>query len=84
MSVSKEFLILIFLVMHLATYIVRIYRSKKGKPRGIVGVVEQIGVKGRRAFTDCDELWEIIGSSKKIGLINKERKANFIKQQNYI
>ncbi len=66
--------------MHLATYIVRIYRSKKGKPRGLLGVVEQVGVKGRKAFTDCDELWEIIGSSKKIRLINKERKPNFIKQ----
>ena len=60
--------------MRLATYIVRIYRSKKGKPRGIVGVVEQIGVKGRKAFTDYDELWEILSSSKKIGLINKKRK----------
>jgi len=68
--------------MHLATYIVRIYRSKKGKSRGLVGVVEQVGVKGRRAFTDCNELWEIIGSSKKTGRINKERKPNFIKQQN--
>jgi len=67
--------------MQLATYIVRIYRSKKGKPRGIVGVVEQIGVKGRKAFTDCDELWEIIGSSKKIRLRNKERKHNFIRQK---
>jgi len=66
--------------MRLATYIVRIYRSKKGKPRSLVGVVEQVGIKGRRAFTDCDELWEIIGSSKKIRLINKERKPNFIKQ----
>ena len=68
--------------MRLATYIVRIYRSKKGKPRGIVGVVEQIGVKGRKAFTNCDELWEIIGSSKKISLINKEKKTNSIKQKN--
>jgi len=67
--------------MHLATYIVRIYRSKKGKPRGIVGVVEQIGVKGREAFTDCDELWEILSSSKKIGLINKKEKTNLIKQK---
>jgi len=66
--------------MQLATYIVRIYRSKKGKPRSLVGVVEQVGVKGRKAFTDCDELWEIIGSSKKIRLIKKERKPNFIKQ----
>jgi len=38
--------------MDLATYIVRIYRSKKGKPRGLVGVVEQVGVKGRRAFPE--------------------------------
>ena len=67
--------------MRLATYIVRIYRSKKGKPRGIVGVVEQIGVKGRKAFTDYDELWEILNSAKKIRLINKERKLNFIKQK---
>jgi hypothetical protein len=68
----KNLLFTIFPGMQLATYIVRIYRSKKGKPRGIVGVVEQVGVKGRKAFTDCDELWEIIGSSKKIRLINKE------------
>ena len=67
--------------MRLATYIVRIYRSKKGKPRGIVGVVEQIGVKGRKAFSDYDELWEILNSAKKIRLINKQRKLNFIKQK---
>ncbi len=67
--------------MQLATYIVRIYRSKKGKPRGIVGVVEQVGVKGRKAFTDLDELWEIISSSKKSSLIKKERKPNLIKQK---
>jgi hypothetical protein len=29
-----------------------------------LGVVEQVGVKGRNAFTDCDELWEILSSSK--------------------
>lgn len=61
----KNLLFNIFPGMQLATYIVRIYRSKKGKPRSLVGVVEQIGVKGRKAFTDCDELWEIIGPSKK-------------------
>jgi len=67
--------------MQLATYIVRIYRSKKNKPRGFVGVVEQIGVKGRKAFTDYDELWKIIGSSRKIGLINKKKKSNGIKKK---
>jgi hypothetical protein len=39
-----------------------------------LGVVEQVGVRGRKAFTDCDELWEILSSSKKIGVINKKRK----------
>jgi hypothetical protein len=29
-----------------------------------VGVIEQVGVKGRKAFTDCDELWEIFSASK--------------------
>ena len=67
--------------MRLVTYIVRIYGSKKGKPRGILGVVEQIGVKGRKAFTDYDGLWEILNSAKKIRLINKERKLNFNKQK---
>lgn len=52
--------------MRLATYIVRIYRLRKDKSRGILGVVEQVGVKGRKAFTDCDELWEILSLSKSI------------------
>jgi hypothetical protein len=67
--------------MQLATYIVRIYWSEKGNPRGILGVVEQIGVKGRKAFTDYDELWEILNSAKTIRLSNKERKLNFNKQK---
>jgi len=46
-----------------------------------VGVVEQIGVKGREAFTDCDELWEILSSSKKIGLINKEKKPTLLSKK---
>ena len=63
--------------MDLATYIVRIYRSRKGKPRGLVGVVEQVGVKGRRAFTDCDELWEILSPSKSIRT-HKKRESTII------
>lgn len=67
--------------MQLATYIVRIYRLKKGKPRGILGVVEQVGVKGRRAFTDCDELWEILTSSKSVRTHQKERKHHYINRK---
>ena len=71
--------------MRLATYIVRIYRLRKDKPRGILGVVERVGVKGRKAFTDCDELWEILSCSisikthKKRGnaIILMKKKANW-------
>jgi hypothetical protein len=67
--------------MQLATYIVRIYRLKKGKPRGLLGVVEQVGVKGRKAFTDCDELWEIFSASKSMRTHKKERKPHYINRK---
>lgn len=45
-------------------YIVRIYRFDKKNPRYLVGVVEEIGIRGKKAFTNYDELWEILISSK--------------------
>ena len=45
-------------------YIIRIYRRKKEKPRQIVGIVEEVGVKGKKAFTNYDELWEILSTPK--------------------
>lgn len=47
-------------------YIVRIYRFEKKNPRHLVGVVEEIGIKGKKAFTNYDELWDILISSKSI------------------
>lgn len=41
------------------SFVVRIYRLQKKKPRMLVGVLEEVGVKGRKAFTNIDELWEI-------------------------
>ena len=46
------------------SYIVRIYRQEKNNPRKLVGVVEEVGVKGKRAFTNIDDLWEILSASK--------------------
>lgn len=48
----------------LANYIVRIYRLDRKNPRHLVGVVEEVGVKGKKAFTNYDELWDILSSSK--------------------
>ena len=44
-------------------FIVRIYRFEKDKPRSLVGLVEKMGVTGRKGFTNLDELWEILNSS---------------------
>jgi hypothetical protein len=49
----------------LESFIVRIYRHEKKKPRGLVGVVEQVGVEEKKAFTNLDELWSILSSIKK-------------------
>ncbi len=46
-------------------YIVRIYRFEKDNPRHLVGIVESVPEdkkRGKRAFTNLDELWEILNS----------------------
>jgi hypothetical protein len=48
------------------SYIVRVYRQEENNPRKLVGVVEEVGVKGKRAFTNVDDLWEILSSSKSV------------------
>ena len=48
----------------LENYVLRIYRRKKNDPRILVGVVEEVGVEGKRAFSNLDELWSILNSSK--------------------
>ena len=44
----------------LKNYVVRIYRCEKNNPRNLVGVVEEVGVEERKAFTSLDELWKIL------------------------
>ena len=46
-------------------YIVRIYKRKKDDPYAYVGVVEEAGIKGKRAFTNVEELYEILKPKKK-------------------
>ncbi len=49
-----------------ASYVVRVYRFEKNKPYNLVGVVEEAGAKGKRAFTSLAELWDIISSSRSV------------------
>jgi hypothetical protein len=48
----------------LKTFIVRIYRYKKNKKPALVGTAEEVGRKAKQAFTNIDELWEILKSVK--------------------
>jgi hypothetical protein len=45
-------------------YIVRIYRFEKDNPRHLVGIVESVEGerRGKMAFTNLDDLWEILNS----------------------
>ena len=54
-------------------YIVRIYRFDKKNPRHLVGVVEEIGTKGKKAFTNYDELWEILSLRKALARSRNKR-----------
>ncbi|MDH4027638.1 MAG: hypothetical protein OEU95_02250 [Nitrospirota bacterium] len=42
------------------SYIVRIYRGGKDEPHSVVGIVEDVGAEDKKAFTNYEELWEIM------------------------
>lgn len=54
-------------------YIVRIYRHEMENPREFVGVVEEVGAEGKKAFTNIDELWQILNMESTS--INKVKKG---------
>ena len=64
-----------------ANYVVRIYRFDKNNPRHLVGVVEEVGVKGKKAFTNYDELWEILISSRSIRQKPKQRIKEVVEKE---
>lgn len=65
-QINSRDLLPLGLIMLIATYIVRLYRFKKNRPRNVMGVVEEVGVKGRKAFSHYDELWDILNASKSV------------------
>ncbi len=47
------------------SYVVRIYRRTNNNPRLLVGVVEEAGVKEKKAFHNLYELWDILNLKKR-------------------
>jgi len=69
-------------IMLISTYIVRMYRFKKNRPRSLMGVVEEVGIKGRKAFSHYDELWDILNASKSVKSHRESRRneENFLER----
>jgi hypothetical protein len=59
----------------LKKYIVSVYRGQENNPRSLVGVVEEVGVKGKKAFTNLDELWEMLNPIKRAPTRSDKRKG---------
>jgi hypothetical protein len=47
------------------SYLVRIYRKADNNPRMLVGVVEEVGVKEKKAFHTLYEPWDILNPVKR-------------------
>ena len=59
-------------------YVLRIHRREKNNPRILVGVVEEVGVEGNKAFSNLDELWFILNPSKAGTAKRKKRDKFFV------
>ena len=46
-------------------YIVRVYRYNKSNSRCFAGTVEKVGMEGKQAFSNLEELWKILMKTKK-------------------
>jgi hypothetical protein len=58
----------------MSNYIVRIYRGEKNSPRTLIGVVEEVGSNGKKAFTNINDLWEILNPADKSSKRCKSKK----------
>jgi hypothetical protein len=60
----------------MTSYLVRIYRKAEDNTRMLVGVVEEPGVKEKRAFHNLYELWEILNPKKENQLNRRKTKVS--------
>ena len=66
----------------MSSYLVRIYRKAENNPRMLVGVVEEPGVKEKKAFHNLYELWDILNPIKKAAT-QVRRNKNSKRNQNH-
>ena len=59
----------------LNSYILRIYRLDRKNPRNLVGIVEEVGVKEKKPFTNLQELWDILLHPKRAPATERRKEA---------
>ncbi len=58
------------------SYLVRIYRKENNNPRLLVGVIEEVGKDGKKAFSNLYELWDILNPTKEKQLSHRKTKVS--------
>jgi hypothetical protein len=58
------------------SYLVRIYRKAEDNPRMLIGVVEEVGKKEKKAFNSLNELWDILNPMKEKRLNYRKTKVS--------
>ena len=64
--------LLMTVLVTMKTFIVQIYKCEKNDSRNLVGVAEEVGSEGKRAFTNPDDLLKIVGCND----LKRENKEN--------
>ena len=64
------------------SYLVRIYRREENNTRLLVGVVEEPGGNGKKAFSNLYELWDILNPLGQRGSVGGKLKNGKKKQNN--
>jgi len=57
------------------SYLIRIYRREKDNPENIVGIIEEIGTKGKHSFKNLSELGKIICPAVKKTRVKKTQSS---------
>jgi len=66
----------------MTSYLIRIYRRADNNPRLLVGVVEEPGANGKKAFHNLYELWDILNPLRKTGTVRGKARDRKKKQGN--
>jgi hypothetical protein len=66
----------------MTSYLVRVYRKADDNPRMLVGVVEEVGVKEKKAFSNLYELWDILNPLRQSVKVRGKAKNQKKKQNN--